>query len=120
MLDVARQRATEAALHNVRFEQPDAPGPFSLSDPDRITALLVDAGYEDVEVTGLAEPLWFGHDAEDAFAFVLGLLGWMLHGRDDSAKRIALDALRTTLAAHERAEGVLFESGTWLTSARRR
>ena len=64
--------------------------------------------------------MWFGNDADDAFGFVLGLLGWMLDGLDDTARASAVDALRATVAAHETADGVLFRSGAWLTSAIRR
>lgn len=42
-------------------EQPtDGPQPFSLSDPDRVRSWLVAGGFGDVQVEGLAEPMWFG------------------------------------------------------------
>ncbi|HWC69068.1 MAG TPA: methyltransferase domain-containing protein [Acidimicrobiales bacterium] len=96
---------------------PDAPGPFSLSDPDRVRSLLTAAGFSAVGLAAVEAPMWFGHDADDAQRFVLGLAGWMLEGLDDAGRARALDALRATVAAHATPEGVLFGSVAWLITA---
>jgi SAM-dependent methyltransferase len=98
---------------------PPGVGPFALSDPARIRELLRDAGFVDVAVTGNEAPIWFGADAADAYRFIAGLMGWMLEGLDDEGRAVALDALRTTTAAHQGADGVTFASATWITTARR-
>jgi SAM-dependent methyltransferase len=99
---------------------PDAPGPFALSDPERIHTLLAGAGFTDIAVTAMTKPMWFGTTADDAAAFTLGLLGWMLDGLDSDARTRAIEALHATVAAHETPNGVLFGSGTWLVTGRRR
>lgn len=109
-----------AAGRDLPAPAPDAPGPFSLSDPDRIRSLLTGAGFADVEVDGMSAGMWFGTDADDAHRFVLGLMGWMLSGLDDAGRARAIAALHATMAAHETSEGVLFESGVWTTQATRR
>ena len=96
-----------------------APGPFSLADPDEVRALLGHAGFADVRCEGLARPMVYGRDAEEAHAFVLGLLGWMLAGRTPAEQEQASDALRTTLQEHEGPDGVALASATWLVTARR-
>ena len=108
------------ALAAGRPPQVPAPGagPFALSDPDRIRALLGDAGFVDVKVTGNEAPVWYGADAADADRFIAGRMSWMLEGLDDEARATALDALRTTTAAHQTADGVTFASATWITTAR--
>jgi SAM-dependent methyltransferase len=98
---------------------PEAPGPFSLADPDRVRRVLTGAGFTDVELEGLSAPMPFGTDTDDAFDFVLGLAGWMLDGLDDAGRRRALDALRATIADHCTEAGVAFDSATWLIQARR-
>jgi SAM-dependent methyltransferase len=95
-----------------------APGPFAMADPDDATNILAEAGFEDVEVDGLDAPMWFGSDPAQAQAFVLGLMGWMLHGLDDVGQARARDALTATLEAHCTSDGVTFGSATWLISAR--
>ena len=108
-----------AAGRDLPVPLPDAPGPFSLSDPQRIRTLLSSAGFADVAVDGTSAGMWFGTDADDAHRFVLGLMGWMLAGLDDAGRARATHALHTTMAAHETSEGVLFESAAWTTHATR-
>lgn len=63
--------------------------------------------------------MWFGSDAEDAYRFVLGLMGWMLAGLDDYMRGQALGNLRATVTAHDTGHGVLYQSATWLIRATR-
>ncbi|MFC5997062.1 class I SAM-dependent methyltransferase [Pseudonocardia hispaniensis] len=98
---------------------PDAPGPFSLSEPERVHDLLTGTGFGEPRFTGVTEPMRFGSDVEDAFGFILGLLGWMLQGLDDGGRARALDALRTSLAAHHTEQGVQYDSAAWLIAADR-
>lgn len=99
---------------------PDAPGPFSLAEPDRVRQVLRAAGFAAVELDGLTAPMYFGPDTEEAHRFVLGVAGWMLHDLDEAGRGRALEALRATIAAHETAAGVTFDSAAWLVNARRR
>src|SRR5664279_1892118 len=107
-----------AAGRDLRPPPPDA-GPFSLSDPGRVCALLTTAGYTDIVVDGTTAPMCFGNDADDAHRLVLGLMGWMLRGLDNAGRARAIDALHATMAAHETPNGVLFESAAWTILATR-
>jgi SAM-dependent methyltransferase len=98
----------------------DAPGPFSLADPDVISTVLDAASFTDVTLDPRREPMWFGDDAGDAYELVRGLLAWMLEGLDDTSRARALEALRATIDAHETPEGVVYESAAWIVSATRR
>lgn len=81
--------------------------------------MLTAAGYDDATVEDRREPMWFGVDTDDAFQFVLGLMGWMLDGLDENSRSRALDALLATIADHETPDGVLYESAAWVISATR-
>jgi SAM-dependent methyltransferase len=109
-----------AAGRSLPAPLPDAPGPFSLSDPDRVRAILAGAGFSDIELTGIAAGTWFGTDADAASRFVLGQLGWMLEGLDDPGRSRAIDALRATTAAHETDAGVVYASAAWIIGATHR
>lgn len=63
-----------AAGRDLPAPLPDAPGPFSLADPGRTRTLLASAGFSDVRLDALHEPMWFGSDPGDAHRFVTGLL----------------------------------------------
>lgn len=98
---------------------PDAPGPFSLADADRVRRVLGAAGWADVALDGVEQPMYFGADASSATGFVGGLLDWMVSDLDDHRRRAALDELHTVMADHETADGVAFRSATWIVTARR-
>jgi SAM-dependent methyltransferase len=96
---------------------PDAPGPFALSEPDRVHDVLTSAGFTNVTLEPLSADMWFGFDGEDACRFVLGQLGWMLQGLDEAGRARAEKALQATTTAHETDDGVLFGSAAWLIRA---
>jgi SAM-dependent methyltransferase len=106
-----------AAGRDLPMPPADAPGPFALSDPDRVRSLLGGAGLTEVTLEPMSAGMWFGHDTADAHRFVLGQLGWMLNGLDDVGRTRAEQALRETLAAHETPSGVVYGSAAWLIRA---
>jgi Methyltransferase domain len=98
----------------------DAPGPFAQADPDQVQAVLSSAGLANIGFEGLAEPMRFGTNAGNALDFVVGLMGWMLHGLDTVGRDRALANLQETIRRHETDGGeVCFESATWLVTATR-
>jgi SAM-dependent methyltransferase len=106
-----------AAGRDLPAPPPDAPNPFALADPDRVRTVLAAAGFVDIDLEGAHEAMWFGDDAEDAYQFVLGLLGWMLEGLDDAGKVRAVNGLRASTATHETADGVFYDSAVWIIRA---
>jgi SAM-dependent methyltransferase len=108
-----------AAGRNLPAPLPGAPGPFALSQPERVRSILTVAGFTDIEHEAATAGMWFGNDADDAHRFALGLMGWMLHGLDDTGQRRATDELRATMAAHETSDGVVFASAAWTVRATR-
>lgn len=111
-------RAALAVGRNLPTPPPEAPSPFAFANPDRVRAILGAAGFTDVTFEDLREPMGFGSDPDDAFAFVSSLTGWMLDGLDDAGRDEALAALRASIAEHFGDDGVTYESATWVVSAR--
>jgi len=89
------------------------PGPFAQADPDQVKAVLSGAGFGQIRWEGLSGPMRFGADADGAYAFVLGLMGWMLEGLDHAQRQQAVDRLRDTICQHATAGGVT--SRRWCT-----
>ena len=100
---------------------PDAPTPFAFADPERVRGILGAAGFDDVGFEPIDELIEFGSDANDALGFMrnIGIVEGLTQDLDATARERALDALRETVVAHERADGVLFGSSAWLITARR-
>jgi SAM-dependent methyltransferase len=101
---------------------PDAPTPFSLADPDRVRSILDAAGYVDVELDPIDEPMELGTDADDALAFFggVGIVEGLLQDLDDASRAQGLDNLRAAFKEAETEAGVLLGSAAWLITASRR
>jgi SAM-dependent methyltransferase len=112
-------RTAMAAGRELPAPPPNAPGPFSLADPDRVRTILESAGFTDISLQGLREPMRFGNDPDDVFDFVSSFFGWIRDGLDDAGRERADDALRATIAAHTGNDGVAFDSATWIVEARK-
>ena len=114
-------RAALAVGRQLPVPPPDAPTPFALADPDRVRGILGAAGYDNVGFQPIDEPIEFGSDADDAFAFMrtLGIVEGLTHGLDDAGRAHALAELHKTVAAHSSPDGVLFGTSAWLITARR-
>jgi SAM-dependent methyltransferase len=110
-----------AAGRAIPAPPPGAPGPFSMADPDRVRAVLTSSGFSDVVLDGVRAPMWFGRDVDDAERFVRGqgFVAGMLSGLEPSARTVALNALRASIASHGTPEGVCYPSAAWVVTARR-
>jgi SAM-dependent methyltransferase len=100
---------------------PDAPGPFAFARREHVEDVLTRAGFADIRVEEVDEPICLGRDADDAFAFVstFGITRGLTNELDQASTAAALDALHRTLVEHESDEGVVFRGSAWLISARR-
>jgi SAM-dependent methyltransferase len=97
-------------------------GPFALADPVHLRALLTRAGWVDVEIDELREPLLAGRDADDAVEFELSdpeTAQQLAAAGPDAAARARAD-LRAAFATLERTDGVWLAATAWLVRATRR
>lgn len=93
--------------------------PFSMADPVLIRSILGAAGFVDVELADVHEPVYYGPDAAAAFELVRDMKQprQQLARLDAASAERALVRLRELLGAHETPEGVLFDSRAWLVTA---
>ncbi|MBP2324417.1 SAM-dependent methyltransferase [Kibdelosporangium banguiense] len=111
-------RAVLAAGRDLPMPPPTAPSPFSLSDPDRVRSLLAPAGFENIQLQALREPMYFGKDTEDAYDYVHDHFCGLVKDLEAEVRESALEQLRANLAEHQTAEGVVYDSAAWLIEAR--
>lgn len=95
--------------------------PFSMADPDVVRSVLGTAGFVDIDIAHVHEPVYYGPDAAAALDLVRDMRQPrdLLARMDAASAQRALIRLRELLAAHETAKGVLFDSRAWLVTARR-
>lgn len=117
---ICEQRQALAAGRTLPEPRVGAPGPFGLADARAVRRLLEGAGFVDIDLSEVREPVCLGTDVDDAFAFARGTAGVQAALEDlrPARRRHALDALRRTLARHQTAEGVRLDSSAWLVTAR--
>ncbi len=112
-----------AQLLDLSLPDPDAPGPFSLADPDRTAALLHGAGFTDVVIESGPDEAVLG-DAQDLESLATRLL----EQNPATASRLQIvaaptrsAAIRSTaqaLAEHRSHGQVVLGAATWLVTAR--
>jgi ubiquinone/menaquinone biosynthesis C-methylase UbiE len=99
------------------------PGPFSMANPDIVTAQLSAAGFTDASFDRVDGPVMIGRDVDQAveFQLALGPAGEIFReaGPLAEAQRPQIvAALRDGLAHHLRADGVWMDSSSWTIRAR--
>ena len=107
-----------------RQEMPDlgATGhPFTLADPVTVQEILGAAGFTDVSLTGVHQPVFYGQDVDTACDLATSLRSnaEILAGLDEAGAARARGRLREALAAHQTSEGVALDARTWIITARR-
>lgn len=113
-----------AASQHIALPPPDdstGPGPFSLSERDRIDAVLGAAGLADIAIEPVAEMLWMGHDVADAVEFwkATGMGKALLGDVDQPTAARVSEAVRAALEPYLTPEGLRLGSQAWLVTARR-
>lgn len=114
-------RESLAAGRTLPQPPPSAPGPFGLADPVHVRRVLEGAGFDEIDLQAVEEPVNLGSDGDDAFAFfaTVGIVEGLTQDLEEEAKAAALEKLHRALVAHQSEEGVLLGSSAWLITARR-
>lgn len=107
---------------------PEAPGPFSFADPDRVTRILTEAGFADISITPFDHSIPFGQGAtreaavEDALemAFQVGPLSRVLADQPEDIRARASAAVRAAYATRPGERSVMIDGAAWIVTARNR
>ncbi|MET0474758.1 MAG: methyltransferase domain-containing protein [Mycobacterium sp.] len=117
-----RRQAWHAAAqlaHTGEVRPPSTPvghSAFSLADPEKVRAILSGAGFVDVQLVEVREPVFYGADLASALHAIRSLR--RTTDSDAASTDDVLGRLRTV--ADVREDGVWFDSCAWLVTARRR
>lgn len=98
------------------------PGPFSLSDPDGVLAMLRAAGYTDVDLTGHEMDITVGGglplQAAVEFTLEHGPLRRVLASASPEVRAAAADRVAVALSAYNGPSGVRMPAAVWVITAR--
>ena len=100
-----------------------APGPFSLGDPERLRAVLGEAGYDRIEVEGVETQLTLGGTGgvDEATGFLLEGVGptrRIFQEADEATRNAVAQAVREVVAAHLTPDGVRMDCAVWVVVGR--
>lgn len=104
---------------------PDAPGPFSFGDPERVTRILSEAGFTQVTLAPFDHAIPFGQgDTREAaindavhLAFEVGPLSRALADQPDTVRERASEAVRRAFAEQPGLRSVMIEGAAWIVTA---
>ena len=98
---------------------PRDPGPFAFADADYVRTILIESGFNNIQLDSFTATLQVGTNAEDALKLQtrVGPAARVMAELEDSARTEALDAARGALAAHQSASGVQLGAAIWIVSA---
>ena len=115
-----------AAMQHIQLPPPpapDAPGPFSFADPERVRRILDGAGFRDVALAPHEQKLSIGAgrdlDATVEFLLQLGPAAAALREAGEEVRARVRPAIRESLAPYWSDAGVSMDSAAWLVTARR-
>jgi len=99
------------------------PGPFSMSGPDMVSSMMTGVGFTHVDFERFDAEICIGRNLDDAveFAMALGPAGEIMRLAGSEGERLkpqVIAALRETLSAYERRDGVWAPSSTWFITAK--
>lgn len=99
--------------------KPPGTGVFALADEAKIRSLLGVAGFRDVTLTSIDEPLCVGRDVDDALEFLFATDAKALVDRLDEPTLLGTTAaLRDALGPFASDRGVWMQGSIWLVEAR--
>lgn len=100
-----------------KFER-DAPGRFAFADPDRVGAILAEAGWREIVIAPLDDPTPVSFDELMTMSLRVGPLNPILSNADEGVRAKVRDAVAAALAPRVRDGVAQMASACWLVTAR--
>ncbi len=100
---------------------PDAPGPFSMADPEKTSMQLAAAGFSHVEVEPIERDILLGKSVDEAMAFQqhVGPLSGLLAVTEPAQHEELINVVRGVFEPLVGADGIQLPAAAWLVSASR-
>lgn len=101
---------------------PEAPGPFSFADRNRVEHVLTEAGFKDIAISrfDLNFDLSAGRGLDEAVQSTLeiGATSRAIRDHAPAIREAVAQSVRATLAAYQRGQSVLLPAAIWIVTAR--
>ncbi len=111
--------AAQPFLPDTEAPDAEAPGPFSLADPEYLSRVLADAGFASIAIDAYSVEMRVGANLAEALEFYthIGPLSSVLAGLEAANRGAAVAAVTEVLAASETAAGITLPGACWIVTA---
>jgi ubiquinone/menaquinone biosynthesis C-methylase UbiE len=114
----AAERAVAPFLPAQPARQPDAPGQFAFADPNRITRILEESGWKEIDIRRIDVPCSFSAADLDQYLARIGPLGRFVQSLDASTREQLLATVRSAFDTYVEDSEVHFTAACWLVGAK--
>jgi SAM-dependent methyltransferase len=112
------ERAAAPLLPNLPTRRPTEPGPFALADPDRLTGILRDAGWADIDLQAIDTPCVMPESELATYFTRFGPVGQALPGLDEETRATVVGTVRPAFDTFVDGAEVRFAAACWLVTGR--
>jgi SAM-dependent methyltransferase len=112
------ERAAAPFMPNMPARQPDGPGQFAFADPHRVSSILEQSGWADIDLERLDVPCTFPEKELVGYFTRFGPLGRILPEVDEQTRTRAIDTVRPAFDPYVHGSEVRFTAACWMIRAR--
>jgi SAM-dependent methyltransferase len=114
----AAERAAAPLLPELPARRPDAPGQFALANADRVASILLESGWNDIEIQPLDVPCTLPETALLRYVTQLGPVGRILQEADEATRTRVIEVVRPAFDPYVHGAEVRFTAACWMVTAR--
>jgi hypothetical protein len=112
------ERAAAPFVPSLPPREPDAPGQFAFSDPERVRRILDASGWGDIDIRPIDVPCAFPEDELVPYFTRFGPLGRVLHELDAPSRDAIIQTVRRAFEPYVQGAQVRFTAACWRIDAR--
>jgi SAM-dependent methyltransferase len=112
------ERAAAPLLPNIPPREPDAPGQFAFADSGRVTRILEQGGWAEIDIQPVEAACAFAENELVRYFTQLGPLGRVLHESDEQTRARIVATVRAAFDPYVHGDEVRFNAACWRVCAR--
>ncbi|APA88237.1 class I SAM-dependent methyltransferase [Paraburkholderia sprentiae WSM5005] len=112
------ERAAAPLLPNLPARRPDAPGQFSFADPHRVSAILEESGWAEIDIRPIDMDCTLPEKELVSYFSRLGPVGRILQETDERTRTQVIESVRAAFDPYVHGTEVRYTAACWMLSAR--
>jgi ubiquinone/menaquinone biosynthesis C-methylase UbiE len=112
------ERAAAPLLRNLPARRPDAPGQFAFADERRVSRILEESGWADIDIRPIDAECSLPEKELVPYLTKLGPVGLLLQQADERTRAEIIERVRPAFAPYVHGPEVRFTAACWIVTAR--